>query len=298
MNKKLFVIGSMMMTFSLLLTACNDNNSNDNNNKEVKQEEKEIKKISESEFKKLPYSDYYKKSDLKYDVEDKTWGFKNDKLKEQAENNVLTLGSNYKFGKSKVDENNEGFATNSGNVQNPNYKIQEGDQFKSAAIDLKVHQSHIYHYDEIAKNQFSKKLPFNAVNDLGSVTVSAKHDSQGVEKVLDHDNNAGIVKIDVTIKNNSPKDMGLQSLLNLNSNKINQAEPLVGRITIDNKTYSEKQNIDSNLNQSLKPNQELNATIYYVVNDDVKKHSLDLISIYQLGSPLSEKDYVIKTGLK
>ena len=246
----------------------------------------------------MPYNEYYKKSDLKYDVDAGTWVFKNDKLRERAENNVLTLGSNYKFGKNKIDENDTGYYNNGGNYQNPNYNIVEGDQFKSAAIDLKVNNSQIYYYNEIANNQFSKDLPFNATNDLGSLTVSAKHDSQGVEKVLDQDNNAGIVKIDVTIKNNSPKDMGLNSLLTLTSNKMNQAEPLVGRITIDDTTYSENQNIDSNLNQSLKPNQELNATIFYVVNDDVKKHSLDLISTYQLGYPLSEKNYIIKTGLK
>lgn len=297
MNKKLIMISSSIIGLSLLITGC-ESNENSNNESNYKQEQKEIKVISDEKFKKLPYNEYYKKSDLKYDVDAGTWGFKNDKLRERAENNVLTLGSNYKFGKNKIDENDTGYYNNGGNYQNPNYNIVEGDQFKSAAIDLKVNNSQIYYYNEIANNQFSKDLPFNATNDLGSLTVSAKHDSQGVEKVLDQDNNAGIVKIDVTIKNNSPKDMGLNSLLTLTSNKMNQAEPLVGRITIDDTTYSENQNIDSNLNQSLKPNQELNATIYYVVNDDVKKHSLDLISTYQLGYPLSEKNYVIKTGLK
>lgn len=297
MNKKLIMISSSIIGLSLLITGC-ESNENSNNESNYKQEQKEIKVISDEKFKKLPYNEYYKKSDLKYDVDAGTWGFKNDKLRERAENNVLTLGSNYKFGKNKIDENDTGYYNNGGNYQNPNYNIVEGDQFKSAAIDLKVNNSQIYYYNEIANNQFSKDLPFNATNDLGSLTVSAKHDSQGVEKVLDQDNNAGIVKIDVTIKNNSPKDMGLNSLLTLTSNKMNQAEPLVGRITIDKTTYSENQNIDSNLNQSLKPNQELNATIYYVVNDDVKKHSLDLISTYQLGYPLSEKNYVIKTGLK
>lgn len=297
MNKKLIMISSSIIGLSLLITGC-ESNENSNNESNYKQEQKEIKVISDEKFKKLPYNEYYKKSDLKYDVDAGTWGFKNDKLKERAENNVLTLGSNYKFGKNKIDENDTGYYNNGGNYQNPNYNIVEGDQFKSAAIDLKVNNSQIYYYNEIANNQFSKDLPFNATNDLGSLTVSAKHDSQGVEKVLDQDNNAGIVKIDVTIKNNSPKDMGLNSLLTLTSNKMNQAEPLVGRITIDDTTYSENQNIDSNLNQSLKPNQELNATIFYVVNDDVKKHSLDLISTYQLGYPLSEKNYIIKTGLK
>lgn len=297
MNKKLIMISSSIIGLSLLITGC-ESNENSNNESNYKQEQKEIKVISDEKFKKLPYNEYYKKSDLKYDVDAGTWGFKNDKLRERAENNVLILGSNYKFGKNKIDENDTGYYNNGGNYQNPNYNIVEGDQFKSAAIDLKVNNSQIYYYNEIANNQFSKDLPFNATNDLGSLTVSAKHDSQGVEKVLDQDNNAGIVKIDVTIKNNSPKDMGLNSLLILTSNKMNQAEPLVGRITIDDTTYSENQNIDSNLNQSLKPNQELNATIFYVVNDDVKKHSLDLISTYQLGYPLSEKNYVIKTGLK
>lgn len=297
MNKKLIMISSSIIGLSLLITGC-ESNENSNNESNYKQEQKEIKVISDEKFKKLPYNEYYKKSDLKYDVDAGTWGFKNDKLKERAENNVLTLGSNYKFGKNKIDENDTGYYNNGGNYQNPNYNIVEGDQFKSAAIDLKVNNSQIYYYNEIANNKFSKDLPFNATNDLGSLTVSAKHDSQGVEKVLDQDNNAGIVKIDVTIKNNSPKDMGLNSLLTLTSNKMNQAEPLVGRITIDDTTYSENQNIDSNLNQSLKPNQELNATIFYVVNDDVKKHSLDLISTYQLGYPLSEKNYIIKTGLK
>lgn len=294
MNKKLIMISSSIIGLSLLITGC-ESNENSNNESNYKQEQKVI---SDEKFKKLPYNEYYKKSDLKYDVDAGTWGFKNDKLRERAENNVLTLGSNYKFGKNKIDENDTGYYNNGGNYQNPNYNIVEGDQFKSAAIDLKVNNSQIYYYNEIANNQFSKDLPFNATNDLGSLTVSAKHDSQGVEKVLDQDNNAGIVKIDVTIKNNSPKDMGLNSLLTLTSNKMNQAEPLVGRITIDDTTYSENQNIDSNLNQSLKPNQELNATIFYVVNDDVKKHSLDLISTYQLGYPLSEKNYIIKTGLK
>lgn len=296
MNKKLIMIGSSIVCLSLLITACESNETNNEPNQS--HEQKEQKVISDEKFNKLPYSEYYKKSDLQYDVDAKTWGFKSDKLKERAEHNVLTLGSNYKYGTSKVDENNPGYYNNSGSVQNPNYNIKQGDQFKSAAIDLKVNNSQIYHYNEIAKNQISKNLPFNATNDLGSLTVSAKRDSQGVEKVLDQDNNAGIVKVDVTIKNNSPKDMGLNSLLTLTSNKMNQAEPLVGRITIDKTTYSEDQNIDSNLNQSLRPNQELNATIYYVVNDDVKKHSLDLISTYQLGYPLSEKNYVIKTGLK
>lgn len=291
MNKRLYIFASSFICLSLILSACNQSDQHEDNKKEQKQENK----ISEKEFNKLPYNQYYKKSDLSQNAESNKWEFKSDKIKKKVTENIMKEGSNSQYSHKKDGPQ---YFIGEGTI-NPDYNIKKDQKFMSPVIDINVTNSKIYHYDDVVKNKLSKDLPLKVDNSLGVVYVSSKDESQGEEHELDKENKGGIIKLDITVKNKSKHSMDIKQLTNVVSNKLDEVEPIVGRITVDEKTYSEKKNIEGHLTKQVKPNQEMNATIYYVVNDDIEESNLDLVIPYTLDKPFDTNEFhAVKVELK
>lgn len=284
--KILKVIFSCLIFSLILLAGCNNveksEDPSDNNNDDKS-------KITDKKFNNLPYCDYYSKSDLTYDEEQNNWYLYNDETINKAEENASINGSTHKFLKNGSKEPYY-FGEENGTIQSVNYNVMEGEKFETPAIKLKLNKSQIYNFDMIRKNQLKNNLPLN-IKEYADNRVEVKSENDNSEEPFTIDNSkGGIIKLDISVKNKSPHEVFVNDFINVAIKKQFEAKPIAGRITINNKSYGENDNILNHLSQKIKSGQEMNATMYYAANEDLKNEK-SLVFHFNYGKPLSDHKY-------
>lgn len=288
LNKKLISVATVtLISASLILTSCNNNDHQDHDNMQ--------KSMTQKQFEKLPYSQYYTKDDLTEDSTSQNWAFKDEKTKKRIQRKILVEGSDQKY----IEDNtkDELYSTSQGSANNANYKLNKMTQFKSAALDLKVNDVQKYSYNTII-NTKDKSFPFKVENELNTANIQLD-DNQDANEVytINKDNNEGIIRVDITAKNKSDHNMSVGSLTHVASNKYDAAEPILGKVQIGNDKKLQKDDINNIIDKNIKPNESMRAKIYYLIDNDVNKEEIDLIADYELGEHFSNDQIVIKVGL-
>lgn len=168
MNKKLKIISATLLS-SVVIAGCGSiNEQNDDNGSSEHQSNQSAKKdkmISDKEFEKLPYHDYYSKSDLTINRDTQEYQFKSNDLLNKAELKASTDGTTHEFMK---DGSKKLYAIND-TLQNVNYDINDGESFESPALRIRSTKEKEYNFNELHKNVSTQKnLPFKVSSQLDS----------------------------------------------------------------------------------------------------------------------------------
>lgn len=302
MNKRVLMLCSSVLLTDAVLGACE--HQEDDHVDTHEHHKKENDKISTSEFNKMPYHNYYSKSDLeKTNTESHTLPlqFKNDDLQKTAMKKMLKDANQTYYDPDVQSKEAADYVAGSGeHFIQPNYSLNKDDEFKSPMYDLKVDKTKIYEYRDLIHHKYS--LPFKVKDNLDSATLEASKNSDGDLHEIYHDNNEGVVRVDITAKNKSPENMYVTDLASVASDKDNETDVIGGQFTIDGKTYkSSSHEILSLVNSDfgkVKPGQEVQTSLYYIVHDNIKKDDLDLVSKFEIGDPFDREDPAFKQFVK
>lgn len=296
MNKKFKIISAVLFS-SIVITGCGSINEQHDGNKssenQSSQSAKKDKMISDKEFEKLPYHDYYSKSDLTINRDTQQYQFKSNDLLDKAELKASTDGTTHKFMK---DGSKKLYAIND-TLQNVNYDVKDGEPFESPALSIRVTKEKEYNFNELHKNVSTQKnLPFKVTSHPDSrviiePNIDAKYDSFSIDNVK-----GGIIKVSVIAKNKSKHDVIFSDLATMTIDD-NEAQPIAGGITIDGVSHGEKDNLLDHFDDKIKPGKDVHATIYYATNHDLSKNR-SLLFKFNYGGPLSENnDYYGQVSL-
>lgn len=287
---KLAKLSCLLLAGGIILAGCG---KSDSDKSEKPQSESNDKGISTAEYNKLPYKNYFSKSDV--EKSDGQYYVDSDKAVDIEKKLVeKTKGAEYLKKAESVR-----FENNPESVQNKVNLILKGDELDNAALHFKLNGYKTYTKDELlAKHLYNAKEYDGGAIGIGNPD---NPDDRLAEDDYSNDINGGVVEVDFEYKNKISEEINLDQLLHL---FVDNEDVGIKIVSIKGKIDGKSVNKDYNNVQDivalvkLQKDQVFKGKIAFSASmQDINKDKI-LYGKFMFGEPLNETYFGFKKDLK